>query len=84
MKGDYKISYSNATQETVNGIGSSATGALALAVLGIPSRIGSEEVGAVSMDLTMPATIQTGIKIKPTERLQLNVDAVWADYTACF
>ncbi|MTT53413.1 long-chain fatty acid ABC transporter [Alcanivorax sp. VBW004] len=80
MKGDYKISYSNATQETVNGIGSSATGALALAVLGIPSRIGSEEVGAVSMDLTMPATFQTGIKIKPTERLQFNVDAVWADY----
>ena len=80
MRGDYKISYSNATQETINGIGGSPTGAIALAVLGIPSRIGAEEVGRVSMDLTMPATFQTGIKVRPTERLQFNVDAVWADY----
>lgn len=80
MRGDYRISYSNATQETINGIGSSPTGAIALAVLGIPSRVGAEEVGRVSMDLTMPATFQTGIKIRPTERLQFNVDAVWADY----
>lgn len=80
MRGDYKISYSNATQETINGIGGSATGAIALAVLGIPSRVGAEEVGRVSMDLTMPASFQTGIKIRPTERLQFNVDAVWADY----
>jgi long-subunit fatty acid transport protein len=80
MRGDYKISYSNAAQETINGIGSSATGAIALAVLGIPSRVAPEEVGRVSMDLTMPASFQTGIKIRPTERLQFNIDAVWADY----
>lgn len=80
MKGDYKITYSNAARETINGIGGSATGALALAVLGIPSFVEEEEVGRVSMDLTMPATFQTGIKVKPTERLQFNVDAVWADY----
>jgi len=80
MRGDYKISYSNAAQETINGIGSSPTGAIALAVLGIPSRVGEEEVGRVSMDLTMPASFQTGIKIRPTERLQFNIDAVWADY----
>lgn len=80
MKGDYTITYSNATKETINGIGGSATGALALAVLGIPSAVQDQEVGRVSMDLTMPATFQTGIKVKPTERLQFNVDAVWADY----
>lgn len=80
MKGDYTITYSNATRETINGIGGSATGALALAVLGIPSAVQAQEVGRVSMDLTMPATFQTGIKVKPTERLQFNVDAVWADY----
>ncbi len=45
MKGDYKISYSNATQETVNGIGSSATGALALAVLGILHRSAVKKSG---------------------------------------
>jgi long-subunit fatty acid transport protein len=80
MRGDYKISYSNAAQETINGIGGSATGAIALAVLGIPSRVAAEEVGRVSMDLTMPASFQTGIKVRPTERLQFNIDAVWADY----
>lgn len=80
MKGDYNIEYSNATQETVNGIGSSPTGSIALAILGIPNRIGSSESGLLSMDLVMPAHFQTGIKIRPTERLQFNVDFVWADY----
>lgn len=80
LSGDFRIKYSNAARETINGIGGSATGAIALAVLGIPSFVNEEEVGRVSMDLTMPATFQTGIKIKPTERLQFNIDAVWADY----
>ena len=80
MRGRYKISYSNAAQETINGVGSSPTGAIALAVLGLPSRIGATDAGLINMDLTMPAHFQTGIKFKPTERLQLNIDAVWVDY----
>lgn len=80
MKGDFVVNYSNATQQTVNGIGGSATGALALAVLGIPSQIGPSESGLISMDLTMPAHFQTGIKVRPLERWQFNVDAVWVDY----
>ncbi|WP_223422902.1 OmpP1/FadL family transporter [Alcanivorax limicola] len=80
MRGKYSIRYSNAAQETVNGIGSSPTGAIALAVLGIPSRIGEMDTGMISMDLTMPAHFQTGIKVNATERWQFNVDAVWVDY----
>lgn len=80
MNGTYAIKYSKGAQETINGIGGSPTGAIALAVLGIPSRIGSQEVGLMNMDLTMPAHFQTGIKIKPTERWQFNIDAVWVDY----
>jgi long-subunit fatty acid transport protein len=80
MNGDYDIGYSNATKETINGIGGSATGAIALAVLGIPSSVPNNEVGKVNMDITMPAHFQTGIKIRPLERLQFNVDFVWVDY----
>lgn len=80
MRGDFKIKYDNATRETINGIGGSPTGAIGLAVLGIPSYIPEEDVGKVSMDLTMPAHFQTGIKIKPIERFQLNVDFTWSDY----
>lgn len=80
MRGRYRIAYANATRETVNGIGSSPTGAIALAVLGVPSYLAPEDVGQLNMDLVMPAHFQTGIKFKPTERLQLNVDAVWVDY----
>jgi len=81
MSGDYSIEYSNATQQTINGIGSSPTGSIALAILGIPNRIGPEESGIVNMDLVMPAHFQTGIKVRPTERLQFNVDLVWTDYS---
>jgi long-subunit fatty acid transport protein len=80
MNGDYDIGYSNATKETINGIGGSATGAIALAVLGIPASVPNNEVGKVNMDITMPAHFQTGIKIRPLERLQFNVDFVWVDY----
>lgn len=80
MKGDFVVNYSNATQQTINGIGGSPTGAIALAVLGIPSSVGPSESGLISMDLTMPAHFQTGIKIRPLERWQFNVDAVWVDY----
>lgn len=80
MSGDYDIEYSNATRETINGIGGSPTGAIALAILGLPSYIGTNEVGIVNMDLVMPAHFQTGIKVRPTERLQFNVDFVWTDY----
>jgi long-subunit fatty acid transport protein len=80
LGGDYNIEYSNATQQTVNGIGQSPTGSIALAILGIPNSIGAGESGLVNMDLVMPAHFQTGIKIRPTERLQFNVDFVWADY----
>jgi long-subunit fatty acid transport protein len=80
MTGDFSVKYSNATRETINGIGGSPTGAIALAVLGIPSRVGEEETGLISMDLTMPAHFQTGIKVRPLERWQFNVDAVWVDY----
>lgn len=80
MKGDFVVNYSNATQQTINGIGGSPTGAIALAVLGIPSSVGPSESGLISMDLTMPAHFQTGIKIRALERWQFNVDAVWVDY----
>jgi long-subunit fatty acid transport protein len=80
MTGDFSVKYSNATRETINGIGGSPTGAIALAVLGIPSQVGQEETGLISMDLTMPAHFQTGIKVRPLERWQFNVDAVWVDY----
>lgn len=80
MTGDYKITYSQGVQETINGIGASPTGAIALAVLGIPSHIPREEVGQLSMDLTIPAHFQTGISVKPTDRLKFNVDLTWTDY----
>src|SRR5690606_22758034 len=80
MNGDYNIKYSEATRQTINGIGSSPTGAIALAILGMPNRVPDEEVGIANMDIVMPAHFQTGIKVRPTERLQLNVDFVWTDY----
>jgi long-subunit fatty acid transport protein len=80
MTGDFTIKYAKATQDTINGVGASPTGAIGLAVLGIPSQIPASESGLISMKLTMPAHFQTGIKVRPTERLQFNMDAVWVDY----
>lgn len=81
MSGKYDIKLSQGAQDTLNGIGSSPTGAIGLAVLGLPSHVEGEYIGQLNMDLTIPAHFQTGIMIKPIPRLQLDVDFTWSDYS---
>lgn len=80
LKGKYRITYANATRSTINAVGSSTTGAIALAILGIPGYLPAQEAGLLAMDLTYPAHFQTGISYKVLPRLRMNVDLGWTDY----
>lgn len=81
LKGKYNINYSQPTQDLINSIGRSPTGSIALAVLGMPSFIGETETGILSMDLTYPAHMQTGISWRFLPRWKVNVDAGWTNFS---
>lgn len=80
LKGKYAINYADPTRDLVNSIGRSPTGAIALAILGMPNYIGSTETGILSMDLTFPAHLQTGISWRPIPRWKFNMDAGWSNF----
>ncbi|MFZ5755759.1 MAG: OmpP1/FadL family transporter [Pseudomonadota bacterium] len=80
LKGKYTITYEKPTQDVLNSIGGSPTGAIALAVLGMPTRLPPTETGLLSMGLTYPAHLQTGIKYRFLPRWKMNVDLGWTDY----
>ncbi len=80
LKGKYTITYEKPTRDVLNSVGSSPTGAIALAVLGLPSYVPQDETGLLSMGLIYPAHLQTGIKYSFLPRWRLNMDVGWADY----
>jgi long-subunit fatty acid transport protein len=80
LHGKFEVNYSQGVQDVFNGVGSSPTGQILLAILGMPSFIPEKESGLISMDLTYPAHFQTGIKYKVLPDLQVNFDIGWTDY----
>ncbi len=81
LKGKYTITYEDPTRDLLNSIGGSPTGAIALAVLGMPSFVPKEETGLLSMKLTYPAHLQTGIKYRFLPRWKVNMDLGWTDFS---
>lgn len=80
LKGKYNITYEKPTRDVLNSIGGSPTGAIALAVLGMPTFLPESETGLLSMGLTYPAHMQTGIKYRFLPRWKLNMDLGWTDF----
>lgn len=80
LHGKYQVQYAQGTQDVFNSVGSSPTGQILLAILGMPSYVPGKEAGLISMDLIYPAHFQTGIKYKLFRNLQFNFDIGWTDY----
>lgn len=80
LRGKFAVNYGEGVQDLFNAVGSSPTGQILLAILGMPSYVPSQETGLVSMDLIYPAHFQTGIKYKILPNLQVNFDIGWTDY----
>ncbi len=77
MSGPFVVEYSNAATSTLNALGGSPTGQLALGILGVPASLPDSESGTISMDFSMPAHFQTGIKYNILPSLKVNFDVSW-------
>lgn len=80
LSGAYEIKYAPPVSQTLNSVGATFGGSLALGILGVPANIPDTQTGLVSMDLTFPEHFQMGIKYQIMPRWKVNVDVNWTDY----
>jgi long-subunit fatty acid transport protein len=78
LKGKYRIDYSENWEGFWSGLQGSAAGKIFSSLF--PYGV-DEEIGNASLKLTYPDAFSTGIKIRPTDRLQFNFDLRWVGYS---
>ncbi len=78
--GTYQFNADPMLRNFVQGLNSSLLGPIAGAVLGFPSSIPSVQKGNMSATIPFPYHVQLGIKLRPIELVQLNVDASYANW----
>lgn len=65
----------------VQGMYSSLLGPVVASMFGLPTSIPDVQSGHATMRLPFPAHWQAGIKFKPIDRVQFNVDAMYTDWS---
>ena len=80
LTGRYNFQAEPMYRKFVEGMYSSLLGPIAAATLGFPTSIPENQSGNVTLVLPFPAHIQLGVKLKPIDLFQLNIDANWTDW----
>lgn len=79
LKGKYRVDYSKDWQGFWSGMQGSLFGAILSPLF--PYGNVDEEVGNASLDMTYPDNFSTGIKLKPFDKWQFNMDWRWSGYS---
>lgn len=80
FKGTYKFTVDPMLRYFVDGIHRSLLGPVVAAITGMPAYIPEVTAGNVIATLPFPDRFQMGFKVKPTEKLQFNVDFSYTDW----
>ncbi len=78
--GRYEFKTDPMIRRFVQGLYSSLMGPIIAATLGMPQSVPEIQNGNVTATIPFPSHLQVGFKLKPTERLQFNVDANYTDW----
>ncbi|TFV95220.1 outer membrane transport protein [Oxalobacteraceae bacterium OM1] len=78
--GRYRFVADPMLRRFIDGIWSSLQGPIVAAVFGLPSNIPQVQEGNVTATIPFPKHFQIGVKVKPTQKLQVNVDANYTDW----
>jgi long-subunit fatty acid transport protein len=78
--GRYRMAAEPMVRRFVEGLYSSLQGPIIAGTLGLPQNIPAVQEGNVTATIPFPSHIQVGVKLKPTTRLQFNVDANYTDW----
>lgn len=79
--GTYEFDAAPMLRNFVQGLNSSLLGPIAGAVLGFPTSIPAQQKGNLSATIPFPTHVQLGIKLKPIEYAQLNVDLSYSRWS---
>jgi long-subunit fatty acid transport protein len=78
--GRYTMTAEPMVRKFVEGIYSSLQGPIIAATFGLPASIPVVQSGNMTATIPFPSHWQVGVKLKPTEKLQFNVDANYTDW----
>ncbi|HET8869953.1 MAG TPA: outer membrane protein transport protein, partial [Aquabacterium sp.] len=81
LTGHYQFQAEPMLPKFVDGMYHSLLGPVLASMLGFPTTIPAVQSGNVTMKLPFPEHYQVGLKIKPIDRLQLNVDAMYSNWS---
>lgn len=80
LSGKYDIEVTPMLRRFIDGLNASLLGPIVGALLGFPTSVPALERGHMSGVLPFPPHMQFGLKFKPIDAVQINVDASWADW----
>lgn len=78
--GKYRFETEPMLRAFVQGLNSSLLGPMVGAILGMPQSIPAVQKGNMTATIPFPKRWQVGVKLKPVDYLQFNVDANYADW----
>jgi long-subunit fatty acid transport protein len=78
--GRYEFNTDPMVRQFVQGLYSSLQGPIIASILGLPAEIPARQSGNMTATIPFPSHWQIGVKLKPTRRLQFNVDANYTDW----
>jgi len=82
MEGDYKFTYGERFQRTVDWLGRSPMTIIAAAMFDLPYQAVPFQKGTASVTMTWPSRLQMGVKIRPIKQITFTCDANYTDWEA--
>jgi len=80
LTGTYNFHAEPMFRDFTAGMYNSLLGPLVAAMFGFPTNIPEDQSGNVTLVLPTPAHVQLGVKLKPVDMVQLNIDANYTDW----
>ncbi len=82
MTGDYKLTYGQRFQNTVNWLGRSPLTIIVSAMFDLPNQAVPYQKGTATVSMTWPSRLQAGVRLRPIKQLTLTCDAHYTDWEA--
>jgi long-subunit fatty acid transport protein len=80
LTGKYQFNAEPMLDQFVRGMYSSLLGPIVASMFGFPTSIPPVQSGNVTLVLPYAEHVQVGLKVKPVDRVQLNLDANWSNW----
>jgi len=82
MEGDYKVTYGERFQKTINWLGRSPLTIIIAAMFDLPNQAVPDQKGTATVSMTWPSRLQLGMRLRPIKQVTFTCDAHYTDWEA--